>query len=213
MKYLVLLLVLFSGLCGCSGVKIIPQQEGVRSTGDRAAPLVRQQGGVSVIVSLGDVSVRPALPQQNYCSFRVEINNQRTDPLPVSFADITLVDSAGQRYDARNPVELTALLLPNIPLLLPYPYIGYYYLGDRKRDHAWDQFHSDAAYSTSRRPEYIQLEALPEGPLLPGTSVAGMVYFAAELRSMQSFEIIYRSAGSLVPQNASLRFPFSVEKN
>ena len=207
----IFLLILFVFLAGCATVKIVPQtQTGAQVDVDSLA-ITRQQDKVRVTVRVADVSVRPAPLEKNFCSFWIEITNQRTVLLPLSFSDFILIDADGQQYAAQAADELVALLKPEIPYLIPYPYVGYYYLADQARGRSADQFRSEASYATSRRPEQIELEALPEADVLPQSKVTGKVYFPAELRTMRSFIIRYQS-GALMSQKASpLNFSFSVE--
>ncbi len=207
------ILLLFFLLSACATLKIVPQAQTGSQVDQESLAVTREIDNISVTVRLADVSVRPAPIEQNYCSFWIEINNQRSSLLPISFKDFTLVDAEGYQYAAHEPAGLVALLKPEVPYLVPFPYVGYYYLGDAERGSAADQFRSKSSFATSRRPELIELEALPEDQLLPHSKVAGKIYFSAELRTMRSFNIHYQ-VGALPGQKTfPFNFSFSVEKN
>lgn len=210
-RTILLLIVLF--LSGCAGVSIVPQPNSGARVDPVSQAIIQQHDSINVMVRLGEVSVRPAPIEKNYCSFWIEVENNRAVLLPLSFKDFILIDSEGHQFSAQEPDELVSLLKPEIPYLIPYPYVGYYYLGDDARASAADQFRSEASYATSRRPEYIELDALPQTDILPQAKVSGMIYFPAELRSMNGFQIRYH-VGALPGQKSfPLNFGFSVEKN
>lgn len=213
MKNAILLLSLFFLLSACAEVRFIPQPQMGAAVDLNSLAVSQQQDSMTVSVRVGDARVRPTPGEKNYCSFWIEVSNQRNLLLSLSYADFTLRDAAGHQFPAQAPDQLVALLTAETPYLVPYPYVGYYYLGDAERARAADQFRSEASYATSRRPEYIKIDALPEGDVLPRSKVAGMIYFPADLRPMGSFEVIYQAAAPLAPQPLPLRFRFSVEKN
>ena len=213
MKNFIMLLTVFILLSGCAELRFIPQPQPGAEVDLISFTISQQQDSLTVTVRVADARVRPTPVEKNYCSFWIEVSNQRNVLLPLSHADFTLRDAAGHQYPAQAPDQLVALLTAETPYLVPYPYVGYYYLGDAERARAADQFRSEASYATSRRPEYIKLEALPEGDVLPRSKVAGMIYFPADLRPMDSFEVIYQAVAPLAPQLAPLIFRFSVEKN
>ncbi len=200
-------------LCSCAGVIVTPDpRPGIQvDAANTEAQLTRE--GVSLKVRLAEASVRPSPVEKNICSFWVEIENQRGVLLPVSFTDFQLIADDGTLFQAENPEDLVALLKPQIPLLIPYPYVGYYYLNDSVRGQWDDAFRSELSFSSSRRPELIHSDALPEQTLQPQTKASGMIYFPAELWSMQGFEIRYQ-VGALAGQKSfPVSIPFSVEKN
>jgi len=210
MRIYVVLLVF---LTACAQVNIVPQSQSETQLDLESGSITQQQGAISVTLRVGDAHVRPSPVEQNYASFWIEISNQRNEILPVSFQDFSLIDAEGHQYTAQNPDNLIALLNPAQPYLIPYPYVGYYYLGDAERGRVTDQFRSEASYANSRRPDYIKLDSLPEGDLFSGAKVAGTVYFAAELTGMRGFEIRYQMPPLSGQQTLPLVFRFSVEKN
>lgn len=172
----------------------------------------RAEKGVYLSAKLHEAIMRPSPADQNYCSFWIEVTNQRNVMLPLNFTDFLLVDDEGRQYRPLDPAQVVTQLTDSAPYLIPYPYVGFYYLEDSVRAQADTQFRSESSYFSSRRPEYIATDALPVGEVLPASSVQGAIYFAAELRTMNSFQIRYQ-IGALSGQKSHLiSLPFLVEE-
>lgn len=212
MRKLLLLLLLVS-LPGCAGVKVLPVPDAGSRIDVENQSLVKQRNGVEVAVRLQDLTVRPGPVEKNICSFQIEIANQREVVLPLAHNDFYLIDDQGQQYAAYNPEELIELVKTDLPYLIPYPYVGYYYLNDAVSAQVDNQMRSERSYFPSRRPEFIKLDALPDGKVLPKTKVSGAVYFAAELRTMTGFELRYQAGAVPGQKSFPLSFRFSVEKD
>lgn len=209
-RYLSILILLF--LTACSAMVIAPQpQPGsqVDLDGQRVSRLAK---GVRFSAQLHEASVRPSPVNQNYSSFKVEIENQRNVLLPLAYTDFLLVDDQGRQYLPVDPAELVELLTDSAPYLVPYPYVGFYYLEDSARAQLDTQYRSERSYFASRRPEYLATEALPDADVLPASVVAGIIYFPAELRTMSGFEIRYQLGMLPGQESFQLSLPFTVEK-
>ncbi|HEY5673153.1 MAG TPA: hypothetical protein VIR78_05575 [Malonomonas sp.] len=213
MRTFLALLLLCCLLPACAQVNIVPQIQSGSQIDIDSRSINRQQEDISVTVRMADAHVRPSPVEQNYASFWIEVDNQGNTALPLSLQDFTLLDADGHHYAAQSPDELVTLLKPETSYLIPYPYVGYYYLGDSERAKVSDQFRSEASYAGSRRPEYIKLDALPEGEVPPHAKVTGMIYFSAELTRMRSFDVRYQSAPRSGQATLPFNFSFSVEKN
>ncbi len=205
-------LILLILLSACSSIKVIPQPL-ANSTLQADNSLVQQKNSVQVNLQLRDMSLRPAPVEINVCSFWVEIENQRNVKLPVAPDDFVLIAADGQLYQAMDPEELLAQTKISAPYLIPYPYVGFYYLQDAYRGYAINQMQGQAPYFSSRRPEQITLDGLAAQALLPKTKTAAAIYFPAELRTMKSFKILYQVQALTGQESFPLEFAFSVEKN
>ncbi len=199
-------------LTACSSVRVFPQPVADESF-LLDVDLVRQTDELRVRMRLRDISVRPAPVESNICSFWVELENRSELMLPVSPKDFVLIAGDGQLFQSIEPEILLAQTKISAPYLIPYPYIGYYYLQDAYRAEARDQFVSQQAYFGSRRGEHIVLDGLTAQDVFPETRIAAAIYFPAELRTMKSFKIRYQVQGLPGEQSFPLDFAFSVEKN
>jgi len=205
-------LVLFFLLSACSSTLILPEpQPGsqIDMAGQRSSQGIK---GIRLAVRLHEAVVRPSPAEQNYASFWVEVYNQRNVLLPLSASDFILLDDQGQQYLTVAANELVEHLSDVAPYLIPYPYVGYYYLEDSLRSAADTRLRGEADYFASRRPRYLKTEALPEAEVLPNATLAGAIYFPVELRQMSRFHLHYQSGALPGQKSYSLSFPFRVEK-
>lgn len=210
-RYLSLLFILL--ITACSATVIKPQPQGssqIDMDGQRIRHTIK---GVQLAVRVHEAGVRPSPTDQNYCSFWVEVTNQRSVMLPLAFSDFILVDSQGRQYQSADPAELVIQLTDIVPYLTPYPYVGFYYLDDSFRAQVDNQFRSEGSYFASRRPEYIATDALPNAGVLPASTVAGAIYFPAELRTMNGFRLQYQIGALPGQKSFQMSLPFTVEKN
>ena len=205
-------LVLLFCLTACSATLIAPQTQ-VGSQIDMAGERISQvEKGVQLAVKLHEVTVRPSPTDQNYVSFWVEVTNQRNVQLPLVYTDFLLIDDQGRQYQSVDPAGLVEQLTDTAPYLVPYPYVGFYYLQDSLRAQLDSQFRSESSYFDSRRPEYLASEALPGGSVLPASTVAGAIYFPAELRTMSGFRLRYQIGALPGQKSFQISLPFTVEK-
>ena len=204
---------LFFLLSACSTITINPQAQSGSQIDMNGQRILHAEKGVQLAAKVHDVSVRPSPAEQNYASFWVEVTNKRNVLLPLKFSDFVLLDDQGRQYQATDPAELVDLLTVDASYLLPYPYVGYYYLLDSLRGQADNRFNSESAYYSSRRPEYIQLDALPVAEVLPAATVAGAIYFPVELRQKKSLQLLYQVGALPSQESFQISLPFTVEKD
>lgn len=196
--------------CASMVIRPVPQTNSqIDTNGQRIVQTVK---GVELAAKLHEISVRPSPAQQNYCSFWVEVSNRRNVLLPLSYSDFLLIDAQGRQYQAADPAELVETLTDTSAYLIPYPYVGFYYLEDSIRSQQNTQFRSEKSYFSSRRPEYLKMEAIQSVDVLPAAKVVGAIYFPAELRTMTGFQLRYQ-LGALPGQKPyQMSLPFAVEK-
>lgn len=202
---------LFLLLTACSTISIAPQPQAGSQIDMDGKRIGRAENGAHLSVMLHEAIVRPSPADRNYSSFWVEVTNQRNVMLPLSFTDFLLIDDQGRQFQALDPQQLVEQLTDTVAYLVPYPYVGFYYLEDSVRSHADTQFRSEGDYFASRRPEYLASDALPVGDVLPASSVQGAIYFPAELRTMKSFQLRYLIGALPGQKTYQISLPFLVE--
>lgn len=206
--------VLFSGLlilAGC-GVTVVPKPTtgATVNPSDRSITEIRQQLEVSARVQ--DLAVAPAQYNDNLTSFYVAIRNLSAASVTIPLASFVLFDQDGNQYQPVQPSALQAMLSRDSNYLIPYPYVGYYYLGDAERAGAENTFSSSLPYYAENHPQELLMDALPMAPVHPGARIAGMVYFPIDLTTRKSVELRLYLPGSAAAGPADFVFPFSIEK-
>ncbi|GAB4180176.1 MAG: lipoprotein [Geothermobacteraceae bacterium] len=197
-------------LTGC-GVTIRPQAGG-GYTANPDNSLTAQKDGLVVTAGVQDLEVAPYRMVDNITSFRVVIDNRTGRELKIPLESFVLIDDQGQQFRPIRPEKIREIVKKDSNYLIPYPYVGYYYLEDREKTAQYDTFQSSRPYYTQNYPQDIFTQALPEDAILPEAKIAGLVYFIVDLYGKKSFELrLYLPEGQAGGQ-PDFRFPFIVEK-
>lgn len=200
-------------LCGCGGVKIVPQGGAGSQVNLVEGSITQVKNGLSLSVRVQDLEVRPYQRVDNLVSFHVSVVNGGERDQSLSLGRFFLVDETGRQATPVTPAKVQEMIARDSFYLIPYPYVGYYYLQDAVRVSRAAEFDSSLPYFPARFPQTLHTEALPEAILLPGSRVSGLLYFVADLARMKSFELRYFLPESTLAGEADFRFAFSVEKN
>ncbi len=167
--------------------------------------------GVAFTVKLDELSVGAYPMVDNITSFHVTIDN-RTDK-QVSFPSqaFLLKDGSNRQYRSVTPERVREIVTKDTVYLIPYPYVGYYYLEDQARASFNDTFSSSLPFYAEYHPQDIFTRALTEQPILKGSKVAGLVYFVADLERSNYAELLVFSDKEASGEPLA-KFPFSIKK-
>ncbi len=200
---------LFLLLAGC-GITVKPQAGG-GYTANPDNSLTAEKNGIVVTVGVQDLEVAPYRMVDNITSFRVVIDNQTGRELKIPLDAFVLIDDQGQQYRPIRPEKVRDIVKKDSSYLIPYPYVGYYYLEDREKTAQYDTFQSNRPFYTQNYPQDIFTQAFPEDTILPEAKIAGLVYFVVDLSGKKSFELrLYTQSDQSGPPD--FRFPFIIEK-
>ena len=167
---------------------------------------------VSVTARVMDLEVRPYQMEQNICSFMVQVKNNRAKKIYLPADRFILADSHGNQYRPVSPEKIRKIVASLDPYLIPYPYVGYYYEGDAERARIRNEFNSETTYFPTKNPQNIALEALPDGKVEAGKQISGLIYFLADLRTMDGFTLEGSAVLSKGVKSTDFIFPFTVVK-
>jgi hypothetical protein len=197
-------------LSSCAGVNVVPKPEpGVRFDGT-SGDLAISRNSLTVTARVQDLQVRPYQAVENLCSFFVTIRNEGESPIDVSAENFLLIDENGTQYRSIPPSEVLEILSRDSFYLIPYPYVGFYYLEDSVKVGQFSRYDSSLPYFPQRYPQELHTAALPSDKrLLPGNRLEGQIYFIADLTRMKSFELQFDPQGAA---DSEFSFSFSVEK-
>ena len=204
-----LFLVLSLIVAACSA-KVTPVQTPTGTINPAENSLTETRSGIAVTVKLDELSVSPYQMVDNITSFHVVIANQTDTPFEVSWNAFMLRDGQKRQYRSIKPEQVREIVSKDTVYLIPYPYVGYYYLEDHEKVSHFNTFSSSLPFYAEYHPQDIFTRALPEGSVLPGSKVAGVVYFIADLESTDKAELLYfvqpEAQGEPV-----YTFPFAIE--
>jgi hypothetical protein len=161
-------------LTGC-GIKIVPQptQAGVINPADRSITINRD--GVVVSARVQDLEVAPYRMVDNITSFYIVVDNRTQAEVALPVTSFVLLDQDNRQYRPIPPAEVHAIVSRDSTYLIPYPYVGYYYLEDQQKAAFFNTFSSSLPYFAENHPQDLHTEALAETSILPGALISGKI--------------------------------------
>ncbi len=211
-KRILPLLLTLSLLAGCGGITVIPRPDSLGQINASDLSITQTNEQVTVTARVMDLEVRPYQMEQNICSFMLLVKNGRDTKIYLPAERFILADSNGNQYRPVSPEKIREIVADHDPYLIPYPYVGYYYEGDAERARIRNDFNSEVTYFPTINPQNIALEALPDGKVEAHKQISGLIYFLADLRSMEGFTLEGSAVLSKGVKSSDFIFPFSVVK-
>lgn len=198
-------------LLGCTP-QIIPLETPGGIVDLKAGSQTLERSGVSVTARLDQLQYAPYRQVDNITSFHLDVSNGLNQNWSFPFENLLLVSQDGRQFTAVSPLQVKEMVSRDLPYMVPYPYVGYYYLEDAQKSSYFNSFTSDLPYYAANRPQDIFTQALPEGTIKPGNRISGLVYFVADLTTMPSFTLTLSIPPAQGYPGGEFAFPFSVEK-
>ncbi|MBT1071537.1 hypothetical protein [Pelotalea chapellei] len=199
-------------VAACSSIKIVPQQvEGGTINGaDNSQTIVRND--LEIKARLADSGINAYNLEQTVSSFNVSIKNNSSNEVLFSDSSFVLTDERGLQYEQLTPERLKDILKKDSYYLMPYPYVGFYYLEDFQKTSFYNRFNSSLPYYYELYPQDLLSKSLPATSVIPGMSVEGLLFFKIDLANHQQVKLhVYRKNSSRsLP--ADFIFPFTVLK-
>ncbi|MCM2263921.1 MAG: hypothetical protein NDI73_01895 [Desulfuromonadales bacterium] len=198
-------------LCTACSAKVVPQPTATAFLNSGDNSLTESIGGVAVTARLDQLSVQPYQLVDNLTSFHITIDNQTEQQVEVSIEAFMLKDGEGRQYSTVTPERVREIVSKDTVYLIPYPYVGYYYLEDQERGAFQQTMASSLPFYAEYHPQDIFTRALPTGPVLPHSKSSGVIYFIADLTRTDRAELLLYPAPRIQGE-PRYRFPFSIEK-
>ncbi len=212
MKRFTLMAILASmALWGCS-VTVVPRPVPTGTIDLAQRSLTLSGKGVTATVRVQDLEYAPYRLVENITSFHLTLRNDGSTPLSLPPESFVLLDDQGMQYRPVTAEKVKEIVGRDSAYLIPYPYVGYYYLEDTQRSAFHNTFTSELPFYAETHPQDIFTEALPAGPILPGAQIAGLLYFVVDLTTKTGVELRLYLPGTPETSAPDLHFPFSVEK-
>ena len=198
-------------LCQACAVKVVPLPTATAQLDPVNASLTEVRDEVAVTVKVDQLSVQPYQLNENLASFSFTVDNRTDRPFEISPESFVLRDGTeGRQYRAISPEKVKEIVSKDTVYLIPYPYVGYYYLEDQERYKFAQPMTSSLPFYAEYHPQDIFTRALPVGPVLPQSKVSGVIYFLADPSLMKRFELLLYADAQLSGE-PRYRFPFGVE--
>jgi hypothetical protein len=202
------LVVLF--MSGCA-LKVVPEHvdSGIINAGDNSQTLTKN--GIAITASNSDTEIDSYNLEGTVSAFQVAIDNQSDREAVFDTDSFLLLDNDGRQYYPLTPEKVKEIISRDSYYLIPYPYVGFYYLEDYQKAYANNQFNSQVPYFYEVYPQDIYTRALPGGAIIPHAKVAGLVYFKIEMRGKRGVKLLLYRKGASKSDPPEFTFPFKVE--
>jgi hypothetical protein len=145
-------------------------------------------------------------------SFNVEIQNAGENEVIFDKESFVLIDSDRRQYYPLTPDKIREMMAKDTYYLLPYPYVGFYYLEDYELAQFKNSTSSNLPYYFELRPQDLYTKALPVEPIIPNARIKGLLYFHTDIHSLTSFTINVYRKGASKSAPPDFIFPFKVVK-
>jgi hypothetical protein len=198
-------------LCSACSVSVAPIATPTGVINPEEKSLTETHEDVSFTVKLDQLSVAPYQHVDNIASFHVDINNQTTSQVSFPSRAFLLKDGNGRQYRSILPEKVREIVSKDSVYLIPYPYVGYYYLEDQARFASDNTFASSLPFYAEYHPQDIFTNALTEEPILKSSSASGVVYFITNLEQSNYVELLVFPNQEATGEPL-LKFPFAIEK-
>jgi hypothetical protein len=208
-KRLLAVLILF--LCSACSVSVTPIATPTGTINLEDQSITETRDGIAFTAKLDELSVASYEMVDNITSFHVTVDNRTGKPVSFPSKAFLLKDGNGRQYRSITPERVREIVSKDSVYLMPYPYVGYYYLQDQEWAAQTEPFSSSLPFYAEYHPQDIFTRALTEEPILKESVVAGVVYFIADLAGTDYAELLVfpnqEAAGEPL-----VKFPFAVEK-
>jgi len=198
-------------LSGCA-IKVVPEatESGVVDPSRNSVTITKDSVRMSVVNVTPDMADYRL--EGGIAAFTLEIENQGSAELSFDKDSFILLDNTGRQYFALTPEKLREMLAKDLYYLIPYPYVGFYYLEDYEKVAFRNQNSSNIPYYYEAYPQDIYTRALNAGTIIPGAKVSGMVYFHLALEDVKGVKLYVYKKGTSRSSQPDFIFPFRIVK-
>ena len=197
--------------CSACSVSVAPIATSTGIINAEEKSITETRDGMTFTVKLDELSVAPYQMVDNITAFHVTIDNRTSEQVSFPPQAFLLKDGNDRQYRPITPERVREIVSKDTVYLIPYPYVGYYYLDDQARVSHADTFSSSLPFYAEYHPQDIFTRALTEEPILKGSKVAGLVYFVADLERTEYAELLVFPNKETSGEPLA-RFPFSIKK-
>ena len=155
-------------LAGCSSVKVVPELavNGRINSGDNSQTII--SNGVEVTARVDDTGINSYNLDDTVTALHIVIKNSTDREIAFGDDSYLLVDESGLQYSLLTPENVRAMLKKDSYYLVPYPYVGFYYLEDYEKTNAYNRFNSALPYYYDLYPQDLYTKALQASNGHPG---------------------------------------------
>jgi hypothetical protein len=212
--YKILLVVLFAlAVTGCASIKVIPEQvaNGIVNATDNSQTLV--SNGVSVTARVSDTELNAYNLDSTVTAFHLAIKNNTAGEVAFDEFSFVAIDEKGVQYSLLTPEKVREIIKKDSYYLMPYPYVGFYYLEDYQKTSFYNRSTSSLPYFYELYPQDIFTRSLPFGAaIIPGMQIEGLIYYKLDISTLQGLKLYIYRKGASKASSPEFVFPFKIVK-
>jgi len=209
MKNIFLFLMVAVILAGCS-VKVVPLPvESGTINPDQSLTVAKQ--GITITAASTDPLLYSYNLETPVAAFGVTIANDTDSELAFNIDSFLLTDNEGTQYTPLTPEKVKEMISRDSYYLIPYPYVGFYYLEDYEKASADAAFLSQQPYFYEVYPQDIFTKALTGTTIIPKARVHGLLYFKLDMPSRKNVNLLFYRTGTSRSASPDFVFPFAVK--
>jgi hypothetical protein len=198
-------------LAGC-GVQVVPRSSAQVSLGADKETVTTTVHGLTFSAKVQDLDFGPYTGENNITAFYVKITNDSKKERTVPLAAFMLFDQDRKVYRPLESDRVTALTRQEANYLIPYPYVGFYYLQNSTDFDYATQSASSLAYSPQKSSLSAENYALAVGSIPSGAHIAGMLFFNIDLYEKKFVELTLQLPSDENVPETKFSFLFDVVK-
>jgi hypothetical protein len=208
----ILLLVIVILFSGCSSVKIIPEgtANGRVNVADNSQTIMAN--GVEATARVDETMINSYNFEGTVTAFFIRIKNNTESEVAFNDDSYVLVDESGLQYSLLTPENVRTMLKKDSYYLVPYPYVGFYYLEDFEKTNAYNRFNSALPYFYDLYPQDLFTKSLQASSVIPGMKIEGLTYFKIDPTAHQHIKLLIYRKGVSKSSSADFSFPFKIVK-
>lgn len=204
---------IISVLSGC-GVQVLPRNTTQMLIGSDKETVTASENKLTISAKVQDLDFGPFTGENNITAFYVTVANNGIEERSVPLAAFMLFDQDKKLYRPLESDRVAALTRQEANYLIPYPYIGFYYLPDSAEFDYKTQSSKSLSYFPQRTPVLTDAYAyaLPVGLIPSGASIAGMLFFNIDLYEKKFVDLTLHLQGEKNLPETKFSFIFDVVK-
>ena len=208
--FVIVVLFLLMACSGCSTVKVVPEavENGVVNQNDGSLTISRN--GLEVTVRPEASTINSYNLENTVTAFQVMIRNNSGAEAAFAEDSFVLADEQGLQYALLTPEKVREMIKKDSYYLMPYPYVGFYYLEDFQKTSFYNKFNTALPYYYELYPQDLFTRFLPMSSVIPGMKVEGLVYFRIDMSAHQNVRLMLFRKGASKSAQPELSFPFRI---
>lgn len=213
MKIALLIILSLSFLVSsCSTVKLVPEQapNGHIDIVDNSQTISNK--GAEVSVRVDEAGINSYNLDSFITAFKITIKNISESEIAFSEDSFVLVDENNLQHSLLTPEKVRDMLKKDSYYLMPYPYVGFYYLEDYQKTNFYNRSNSSLPYYYELYPQDIFTKALPMTSVIPGMKIEGLTYFKFDPANYKVVKLLIFVKGASKSSHPDFLFPFKISK-